>query len=300
MKMLLLSLAIAATLMAGADAWWCTGHMITAEIARQNLEPGVEAKVNAYFTKMNQWGPFPQSTDMVNGACWADDIRSQGLKAMFIWHFVNIPYIVGGFTPAPGVAEPLQNDNIMNQIVSLAATAQNRRGRANEWELAFAVANLVHFYGDIHQPLHSTAMFSATFPDGDQGGNLFSVEFQNTTWHLHQIWDSVCGRYQHRLARPLNATSRAFIVQQATAIAAANPSTAALRKVWNTTVMAYEGHADAIAYAYARLQPGDALSAAYLAQCGKVADLRLALGGYRLAAELNYVFGSRRGRSAHQ
>jgi hypothetical protein len=291
MQKLFITVVVVAALAIGADAWWCPGHMITAEIARQNLETGVEAKVNAYFADLNKWGPFAQTSDMIDGSCWADDLKAQHLRAMAHWHFIDIAYIKDGFQPAPGLTE-LQKDNVANQIEKLGETISSR-SYANNWEKAFAVANLVHFYGDVHQPLHAATMFSSEFPTGDHGGNLFKVNFpaQPTITELHAVWDSVCGQYAVTPARPLNATSRAFIQGAATKIAAANPSTPAMKKVWNATVMADEGHADAVKYAYASLTSGATLTPEYIEQCGKIADLRLALGGYRLASELNYAFG---------
>src|SRR5262245_48474805 len=35
---------------------------------------------------------------------------------------------------------------------------------------------LIHLVGDAHQPLHATARFSKTFPDGDAGGNPVKID----------------------------------------------------------------------------------------------------------------------------
>ena len=45
--------------------------------------------------------------------------------------------------------------------------------------------------GDVHQPLHSTALFSARlFPDGDRGGNLIKTKQRG---NLHALWDGFLG-----------------------------------------------------------------------------------------------------------
>ena len=49
---------------------------------------------------------------------------------------------------------------------------------------------LIHVIGDIHQPLHASTFFSEKYPEGDRGGNLFMVQFQNKTVNWHSVWDS--------------------------------------------------------------------------------------------------------------
>src|SRR5262249_26063004 len=51
-----------------------------------------------------------------------------------------------------------------------------------------------HLIGDIHQPLHCTAMFSEQFPDGDRGGNLALIRIQTSPVKLHTFWDGLLGR----------------------------------------------------------------------------------------------------------
>jgi hypothetical protein len=54
------------------------------------------------------------------------------------------------------------------------------------------LAWLFHDVGDIHQPLHSTALFSLRlFREGDCGGNLIKT-FQ--AFNLHAVWDQFPGR----------------------------------------------------------------------------------------------------------
>jgi hypothetical protein len=60
-------------------------------------------------------------------------------------------------------------------------------------ERAIHLAWLMHLVGDLHQPLHSSAMFSARTPKGDQGGNLVAVRRGNSVLKLHSYWDDVLG-----------------------------------------------------------------------------------------------------------
>lgn len=285
MRAVLLVSCLLALFAVGAQAWWCTGHMVIAEIARQNLDANVEAKVNAQFTFLNQW--FQKTNDMVSGACWSDDLKSDSLEVMEGWHFINQPYNPDNVPINPW---PIQNVNVETNIMQLSDTL--KKDTTRQWITAFAVANLVHFYGDIHQPLHATELFDSTFPKGDKGGNDFHVTLAGTDWRLHFIWDSVCGQYQNEPNRPLSPTDSAYIKTLAGQYMANFSVPEEDKKTWNSTVMAEESFVAAVHYAYDNhtLTPNSALSDAYIERCKSVAGFRIAYAGYRLASDLNYLF----------
>jgi len=41
--------------------------------------------------------------------------------------------------------------------------------------LSIALRLVIHYCGDIHQPLHSTARVDSNYPRGDFGGNTFYI-----------------------------------------------------------------------------------------------------------------------------
>lgn len=58
-------------------------------------------------------------------------------------------------------------------------------------ERALFARYLVHVVGDIHQPLHSVALYNATFPNGDRGGNSLHIKLLNgSAQNLHSYWDA--------------------------------------------------------------------------------------------------------------
>lgn len=67
---------------------------------------------------------------------------------------------------------------------------------------------LVHFVGDLHQPLHAATMYSAEFPDGDLGGNYYKIQVPGSSYttNLHSFWDSGAGNAWKNPVRPLNST----------------------------------------------------------------------------------------------
>ncbi|KAI7376101.1 hypothetical protein KC336_g19874, partial [Hortaea werneckii] len=50
---------------------------------------------------------------------------------------------------------------------------------------------LLHFVGDLHQPLHTEAL--------DRGGNQIQVKFDNRHYNLHSVWDTEIALKMHGL-----------------------------------------------------------------------------------------------------
>jgi hypothetical protein len=86
------------------------------------------------------------------------------------------------------------------------------------FERAWMARYLLHVVGDIHQPLHSTNFFNATYKTGDLGGNLIKVNLLNgTSFNLHSYFDSIALEQDPdtRIDRPLNDTFRATLEDEA-------------------------------------------------------------------------------------
>jgi len=50
---------------------------------------------------------------------------------------------------------------------------------------------LIHYVGDIHQPLHASTRLTDKYPEGDRGGNKFKIKTIHGAYNLHSLWDSV-------------------------------------------------------------------------------------------------------------
>jgi len=59
-----------------------------------------------------------------------------------------------------------------------------------EFEKSLLMRYLIHVLGDIHQPLHASTLVNEKFPDGDQGGNLFLIKYNENIGNLHKLFDS--------------------------------------------------------------------------------------------------------------
>jgi len=74
--------AIAASVAASA-AWWCDGHMLVAQIAYANLSGTSQTKADQLISTLAQ--TYPESPDFVTSACWADDLKSDGVTQYNNW-----------------------------------------------------------------------------------------------------------------------------------------------------------------------------------------------------------------------
>jgi hypothetical protein len=160
-----------------------------------------------------------------------------------------------------------------------------------------ALAWLVHLVGDIHQPLHACALYSADYPTGDRGGNLMMVKYHGVVTNLHAFWDERLGGYM------------TFKLVDAVADKAgqAYPRAALEKEIAITAFKDWAGESFALArdvvYQGGKLKGVTrAASAAdkgattpelpekYDATARNLAHHRTALAGYRLADLLNKIF----------
>lgn len=72
---------------------------------------------------------------------------------------------------------------------------------------SFVLRMVVHYVGDIHQPLHGTAEVDHRYPEGDMGGNLHKLPADPDTGveDLHAVWDSVIYEFPGYETLPFDA-----------------------------------------------------------------------------------------------
>ncbi len=147
------------------------------------------------------------------------------------------------------------------------------------------------------QPLHAAALYSDQFPNGDMGGNLYPIVLPGSdqyTDELHAVWDSGAGLWVDDLVRPLNATGTAWLDDLASKIMTAypldDPTIAPLIKQYNTSTWANESNAIAADFVYTAPQAPTVIPQAYIDTAQATSMRQIAIGGYRLAELLEYIF----------
>jgi S1/P1 Nuclease len=185
--------------------WNNTGHMVVARLAWEKLGEDQRSQAIDALRKHPHYDEF-LSADRPEGyseeewvflraGTWPDWVRNHH-KAQFhhgSWHFINYPFVPPGSDVDPGDHQPSANEeNIVKQL----QVSVNKIKHGDEEEKAIYLCWLLHLAGDIHQPLHCTALFSEQFPDGDRGGNLAFIRTKSTSKKskLHPLWDGLLGK----------------------------------------------------------------------------------------------------------
>jgi hypothetical protein len=271
--------------------WGAGGHMMVASIAFKRLNPRARAKANELLAiPIAPAAVTAKSLNFVNAAHWADDLRP---FAEFD-HFKELHFIDTAFSTDGTALPELPTPNIVTALeenVHILRTSTDKNAQAQALRL------IIHFVGDIHQPLHCATRVDSTNTDGDRGGNLVSIKIPGTngqlkTTNLHSYWDGGIGTFPKTGANftppPLSQIGPATVIAMK-----GNPASGTglnLSNPTNFSAWANESFALAKTVAYKGMAKGVTPSAAYNAAATKAARKRVAWGGYRLAALLNSIW----------
>ena len=165
--MKIVSLAVMFLTATPLAAWGPVGHRVVAAVAESQLTPAAKAKVKA----MNGSGM------LVAVATTADAIRDARPETKE-WHFVDIPISEEAYDESRDCED---DDCVVKRIEEFRGVLGD--AGASKAKRKEALMFLVHFVGDIHQPLHAS-------DDNDRGGNDVKLKFGGKNRNLHSIWDS--------------------------------------------------------------------------------------------------------------
>lgn len=253
--------------------------MLVAAVAETQLNTTARQAV----AELLQEGGDEKTRDLLGASCWADDIKDDKNGP---WHYINFHFRHDG---QPSESEPLE-ENVVWAISKFADAMADTRLPAVQ--RADALRFVLHFVGDVHQPLHCVACDSEKFPKGDRGGNDFIFDpFPVGTFqvrNLHFLWDIGGGLYGNT-PRPL--TDREPIDTLRDRLMAEHPKESLPELgIEDPERWAREGAMLAQTLVYATPQK-TAPSSSYLAMAQFVSGRRIVLAGYRLADMLNKTFG---------
>lgn len=277
MSMLRLAYVMIATLSLTntALAWIDTGHMLVGEIAKRELTPTARQKIEFLLS----FGSTEKTKDMVTATCWADDFKTAENGP---WHYINIHFRTDG---KPITTKPL-DENVVWAIERFSKELVDPF--LDNTRKADALRYLLHFVGDIHQPMHTVACDTEAHPEGDRGGNDFTFdEFELAGFkvrNLHFLWDIGGGLYG-KTDRPLAAGNA--VTTLADKLIAQNPrSSYAFITEQKPQIWVEESLALARSVAYdlpMKVKPSES----YLLAAQHVSSRRITLAGYRMADMLN-------------
>lgn len=150
-----------------AFAWGANGHRIVGRIAENHLTEEARRAVECLI------GP----ETLAQVSTWPDEIRSDpSWKRATPWHFISID---DGETVETTARSP--EGDLLEAMPRFEAVL--RDPQAGPQAKREALKFLVHFVGDVHQPLHVGRR-------ADFGGNSVQVTWFGEASNLHTVWDS--------------------------------------------------------------------------------------------------------------
>ncbi len=150
-----------------ASAWGADGHRIIAMLAEAQLSPAARKEINRLLSQE------PGAT-LPGISTWADEHRNPATAA---WHYVSFPR---GNCNYDAVRDCPDGKCV---VAAIDRQIEILKSSADDDKRLIALKYVVHFIGDIHQPLH------AGFGE-DRGGNNYQLQAFMRGSNLHAVWDT--------------------------------------------------------------------------------------------------------------
>ncbi|KAL6858057.1 hypothetical protein ACO1O0_005504 [Amphichorda felina] len=283
-----LSSALVAGLLSvpSAVAWGSLGHITTAFIASHFVSNTTEA----FFQELLQ---NDESDYLAGVATWADSIRyTQWGRFTKNFHFID-----AHDNPPESCNVDYERDcKESGCVISALAnyTKQSLDAALPTWRRAQAAKFVIHFIGDLHQPLHNE--------DVALGGNRIYVQWDGRKYNLHHIWDSsIAEKWIGGLRGKPYPLARKWANELAVEIA--DGKFAEEKKVWLkdlkfddpiSTALAWSRECNA--YVCTHVLPegpkaiaGEELGGDYFEAAGPIIEKQVARAGFRMAAWLDRI-----------
>jgi len=286
--------------------------MLVARIAQNILETEDPNALRLAIGYLKLFSQFTGEKDMpfVEAATWPDKIKEDHNRMMGSWHFVNNIFSVDG-TPIDEIGRSKAHDSYnvtvqINDAISglefpddAGKDSKFYGGQDRRYMKSFDLRNLIHFVGDIHQPLHATTAVTKAHPHGDEGGNsvkLYMKGFDGD--NLHFYWDhmfyhwSPNGKDEGELTSPLQDHNKDFPAKYAAEIMKEYP-----RDNWDETdytdIDPYKWGMESMGIAKEKAYPVKEhrpLPQDYIDMGRATCKERVAIAGYRLAEVIKKCF----------
>ncbi|UZO79415.1 S1/P1 nuclease [Aquimarina sp. ERC-38] len=240
----------------GSPKWGKTGHRATGQIATTYLSPKAKKEIAKILDRHT----------LAFVSIYADEIKSDHAYDKYSpWHYVNFP-----FGKKYGDETPSEKGDLIKGIQKAIKILKD--DKASNEDKSFYLKLLVHFIGDLHQPLHVGR-------SEDKGGNMVQVRWFDEGSNLHRVWDSDMLNYYGMSYTELSENCDELSLDQINAIE-------------KGTVLdwVYESQ-DLAKQVYESAKSGEELGYAYVYHYFPLVRKQLQKGGIRLAKILNEIYG---------
>jgi hypothetical protein len=158
-----------------AFGWWSTGHQIVARIAAAHLAPAARTRIARILDVPDTPGAIADA--LAAASTWADETK--GSTHTGDWHFIDLT-LQDEKTDIP---KRCPGDDCVSARIRIFAAELRSHQLDQRWSEQDELRYLVHFVGDLHQPLHAAT-------DADEGGNceLLALPIHDAR-NLHALWD---------------------------------------------------------------------------------------------------------------
>ena len=238
-----------------AEDWGKTGHRATGEVAQKYLSKKARKEINKLLN----------GHTLAFVANYADDIKSDSLyDRYYAWHYVNFP--------SNSTYETHPKSSKGDLMVGITTCIEMLKSeKSTKEEKVFHLKMLVHFIGDLHQPLHVGKA-------KDRGGNDIQVSWFKESTNLHRVWD-----YHMIDDYEMSYTEFANNANQLTKLE--------LKQYQEGTVFDWMHESRKLCEeVYDNTEVGEKLSYRYLYDNMNIVRSQIQKGGIRLAVLLNDIF----------
>jgi len=277
-----------------AAFWGVSGPEITARIGQNFLNSSALQHIDMLLANV--------SGNMYEVASWADEILDD---PQWAWsgplHYINCPSWQCAYYPTldcGDIVSGRENGMCVSAAVTNYSNQLNNQTAVPYNSLEIAVRFVIHFHGDIHQPLH--VGFGP-----DEGGNTIFGNFFDSPLKLHQVWDT--GIIQTRISNDFGGSLPSYVsyivsqiqgpwAQMAEDWATCNSTNAdGSQPLTCPNEWANESAYLSCKYAYTdqngdKIQNNFVLGNGYYQYTKDIVDQQLAKGGVRLASTLNKIW----------
>lgn len=160
-----------------ANCWWENGHRTTGRLAALYLTPAAGAHLAAILSVPNN--PESLADALARVATWPDEIKKDRPETAS-WHYIDIALQ----DKKDQISERCPDRNCVTARIDMFSSQLIKDKAASDPTADLdALRFLVHFVGDIQQPLHASS-------DADLGGNCEPLtEIYEKARNLHALWD---------------------------------------------------------------------------------------------------------------
>ena len=235
--------------------WGATGHRVIGKLASNMISKHTASKINELL----------DGVSLAQISTFADEIKSdKRYRTYNAWHYANInddeTYVKSKKNEKGDIVKAI------NTCIDVLKSSTSERSKKQ-----FYLKLLVHFVGDVHQPMH-LARYS------DRGGNNIKIKWFGDNSNLHRVWDSnMIDQY---------GMSYTEITQNLPKL-----KTSEISEIANATLLTWVNESQDLAKHIYKTLPEN-INLDYLYQYDHFNTVRMQLlkGGIRLAALLDEIF----------